>query len=196
MNSSTIYDRKLFKNEIKKIYNNHTYLFSQYNNLLSNIITKWKNNSVNFTKFACLKNQFDYNNNLILREFRTVNSESDNNKNSLQLDYIICCNNENLKRIRKSRHLYIDVTFHHPPDYKQILIIMYKDIITNLKIPAFFILMNVKKEIYYNIVVESIINIITDFRKNDIEINSVVSNSEKGLINTITKYFNNAQRIS
>ena len=67
MNSSTIYDRKLFKNEIKKIYNNHTYLFSQYNNLLSNIITKWKNNSVNFTKFACLKNQFDYNNNLILR---------------------------------------------------------------------------------------------------------------------------------
>ena len=47
--------------------------------------------------------------------------------------------------------------------------------------------MNVKKEIYYNIVFESIINIITDFRKNDIEINSVVSDSEKGLINTITK---------
>ena len=162
MNSSTIYDRKLFKNEIKKIYNNHTYLFSQYNNLLSNIITKWKNNSVNFTKFACLKNQFDYNNNLILREFHTVHLESDNNKNSLQLDYIIWCNNENLKRIRKTHHLYIDVTFHHPPDYKQILIIMYKDIITNLKIPAFFILMNVKKEIYYNIVFESIINIITD----------------------------------
>ena len=86
----------------------------------------------------------------------------DNNKNSLQLDYIIWFNNENLKRIRKSHHLYIDVKFHHPPDYKQILIIMYKDIITNLKIPAFFILMNVKKEIYYNILFESIINIITD----------------------------------
>ena len=54
-------------------------------------------------------------------------------------------------------------------------------------------LMNVKKEIYYNILFESIINIITHFRKNDIEINSVVSDSEKGLINTITKYFNSAQ---
>ena len=104
MNSSTIYDRKLFKDEMKQIYNNHTYQFPLDNYLLSNIITKWKNNSVNFTKFACLKNQFDYNNNLILREFRTVNSESDNNKNSLQLDYIIWCNNENLKRIRKTHH--------------------------------------------------------------------------------------------
>ena len=107
MNSSTIYDRKLFKNEIKKIYNNHTLIFSQDNNLLSNIITKWKNNSLYFTKFTCLKNQFDYNNNLILREFLIVNSESVINKNNLQLDYIIWCNNENLKRIRKSHHLYI-----------------------------------------------------------------------------------------
>ena len=56
--------------------------------------------------------------------------------------------------------------------------------------------MNGKKEIFYNVVFESIINIITDFRKIDIEINSVVSDSEKGLINTITKYFPNAQRIS
>ena len=38
MNSSTIYDRKLFKDEMKKIYNNHTYLFQQDNNLLSNMI--------------------------------------------------------------------------------------------------------------------------------------------------------------
>ena len=196
MNSSNIYDRNLFKDEMKKIYNNHSYPFPLDNNLLSNIITRWKNNSVNFTKFTCLKNKFDYNNNLILREFRTVYLESDNNKNDMQLDYIIWCNNENLKRIRKSHHLYIDAIFHHPPDYKQLLIIMYKDIITNLKIPAFYILMNGKKEIFYNVVFESIINIITDFRKIDIEINSVVSDSEKGLINTITKYFPNAQRIS
>ena len=196
MNSSTLYDRKLFKEEMKKIYNNHSYTFPLDNNLISNIISKWKNSSVNFTKYTCLKNQYDYNKNLILREFRTVNLEADNKKSILQLDYIIWCNNENLKRIRKSHHLYIDATFHHPPDYKQLLIIMYKDIITNLKIPAFYILMNGKKEIFYNIVFESIINIITDFRKIDIEINSVVSDSEKGLINTITKYFPNAQRIS
>ena len=73
------------------------------------------------------------------------------------------CNNENLKRIRKSHHTFIDATFHHPLDYNQLLIIMYKDIITNLKIPAFKALMNGKK-IYYNIAFDSIINIIIDFR--------------------------------
>ena len=49
MNSSNIYDRNLFKDEKKKIYNNHSYPFPLDNNLLSNIITRWKNNSVNFT---------------------------------------------------------------------------------------------------------------------------------------------------
>jgi len=72
MNSSTIYDRKLFIYEKKKIYNNHLYPFQLGNNLLSNIIFKWKNNSVNFTKFKYLKNQFNYNNNLILKEFHTL----------------------------------------------------------------------------------------------------------------------------
>ena len=43
MNSSTIYDRKLFKEEMKKIYNNHSYTFPLDNNLISNIISKWKN---------------------------------------------------------------------------------------------------------------------------------------------------------
>ena len=42
MNSSTIYDRKLFKDEMKNIYNNHSYHFPLDNNFLSNIITKKK----------------------------------------------------------------------------------------------------------------------------------------------------------
>ena len=74
-----------------------------------------------------------------------VNLESDNNKSSLQFDYIIWCNNENIKRIRKINHIFIDVIFHHPLYYKRLLIIMYKDIITNLKLPGFYLLMNGKK---------------------------------------------------
>ena len=43
MEQSTIYDRRLYKEEFKKLYNNNKYNFPLNNNLLSNIITKWKN---------------------------------------------------------------------------------------------------------------------------------------------------------
>ena len=72
MNSSTIYDRKLLIDEKNKFYNNHSYSFPIDNNLLSNIITIWKNNTVNFTKFTCLKSQFDNNNNLVLKDNHTL----------------------------------------------------------------------------------------------------------------------------
>ena len=53
MNSSNIYARKkLLIDEKNKFYNNLSYPFLIDNNLLSNIITIWKNNSVNFTKFT------------------------------------------------------------------------------------------------------------------------------------------------
>jgi hypothetical protein len=41
-NSSDIYDRSLFKNKFKEIYNKNKYNFQINNNMLSNIITKWK----------------------------------------------------------------------------------------------------------------------------------------------------------
>ena len=38
MDNSTIYDRRLYKEEFKKIYNNNKYTFSLNDNFLSNII--------------------------------------------------------------------------------------------------------------------------------------------------------------
>ena len=52
-------------------------------------------------------------------------------KNSIDYEYIIWLNTANLKRIRKSKHIYIDSTFHHPPEFKQMIIIMNVNIITN-----------------------------------------------------------------
>ena len=45
-------------------------------------------------------------------------------------EYIIWINTENLKRIRKSKHIFIDGTFHYSPYFKQMIVIMYIDIIT------------------------------------------------------------------
>ena len=71
MNSSTIFDRNLFKNKFKEIYNSYIYNLPISNNLLSNIITKWRNTSVRFTKANVLLNQYDYKSRMIFREFRS-----------------------------------------------------------------------------------------------------------------------------
>lgn len=51
MNASNIYDRKLYKEEFKKLYNDKEYDFPINDNLLSNIITKWKIYSNKFKKY-------------------------------------------------------------------------------------------------------------------------------------------------
>ena len=86
MNSSTIYDRHLFKEAFKKLYNdpNIKYNFPLDNNFLSNIITKWKNTSYRFKKECILYDTKDFDNRLILREYRIIPLESESkstNKN-------------------------------------------------------------------------------------------------------------------
>lgn len=138
---------------------------------------------------------YDYHNRLILRDFRSIFKQNESKKNISSFEYIIWANEENLQRIRKTNHLYIDGTFHHPKDFKQLLIIMYKDIITSLKIPGVYILMNGFSQDLYDLVFNSLINIITDNRKIDLDIRSIITDTEKALINVIKKYFPNSQRI-
>ena len=117
LNSSDIYDRVLFKENFKKIYNKYNYNFLINNDLLSNILSKWKRKSLNFTKYSTFQKKYDYNNDLILREFLFINN-SNEKKNPNNYEFIIWINTENLKRIRKNKHIFIDRTFHNPPDFK------------------------------------------------------------------------------
>ena len=91
MNSSTIYDRHLFKESFKKLYNDPTinYKFPLDNNFLSNIITKWKTNSYRFKKECILYDTKDYENRLILREYRIIPQESESKSTSKFLEYIM-----------------------------------------------------------------------------------------------------------
>ena len=85
---------------------------------------------------AIYDNQLDYRNNLILR--RAFYSPPKGKKLRLN-EYIIWYNEENIRRFRKTKNIFVDGTFHHPPGFAQLLIIMYKDIIKEIKIPAFYI---------------------------------------------------------
>lgn len=70
-----IYDRKLFKTKFLNIYNKNKFSFSINQNLSSNIIIKWKNTSLRFTKQSILFNYKDFNNKLILRDYSIVTIE-------------------------------------------------------------------------------------------------------------------------
>lgn len=111
-------------------------------------------------------------------------------------EYLIYGNEENVLRFIKSKNIFIDDTFHHPPDFKQLLIFMYKDIITDKKLLVFYILVNSKEQQLYDLVFDSIIKIIHSFGCKEINTETVVTDQETALINRVNKYFPNAQRIS
>ena len=65
------------------------------------------------------------------------------------------------------------------------MIIMYHDIVSNLKIPGIYILMNGKSQIHYDIIFDSIINIITNYHEIYLNINSIVTDSEIALVKSV-----------
>ena len=83
MNSSTIYDRRLYKESFKDIYNdkNNKFNFPLNNNFLSNIITKWKQNSYKYKKESALYEIKDKENRLLLREYRLIPLEDSSREN-------------------------------------------------------------------------------------------------------------------
>lgn len=196
MDKSTIYDRRIFKEEFKKIYNKNKYSFPLNDNLLSNIITQWKKTSDRFTKMCIFKNKYDNDNRLILRDYRIIPIKENEKISTSEYEYIIWGNNENISRMRQSKNFFIDGTFHHPPEFKQLLLIMYKDIITGIKIPGLYILLNSKKEMLYKFAFKGIIDLLTDNNNITLKVETVVTDQEKALINVVNTYFPNAQRIS
>ena len=106
MKQSTIYDRRLYKEEFKKLYNNKKYNFPLNNNLLSNIITKWKNTTNRFNKYSILENTKDKENRLILRENKCIPIEDPNKIHNNNIEYAIWGNMENINKMRKKQKFF------------------------------------------------------------------------------------------
>ena len=193
LNNSSIYDR--FKNTFKNIYNQKIYNFPLYDNMLSNIINKQKNNSNKFKKECVTYNMYDYQNRQFLREYRNIYINVPKKRTNFTF-LIILGIDENIQKIRISKNLFIDRILHHLPEYKQILIVMYKDSLINLKIPYFYKLINGKYEIFCKIVIETIFKIINDNNKYNFQYQIIVTDREQALINEIKKFFFKIQRIS
>ena len=107
--------------------------------------------------------------------------------------------NQIIARCRQTYHLFIDATIHHPKDFSQLLIIIFKDIIISIikskYYPGFFVLMSNKTEILYDPIFKSIKRILTKFNLYKLEIESITTDSEIALINTVNNNFQNSIRI-
>ena len=92
----------------------------------------------------------------------------DKNKSCPNLNkFAIWIDEINISLIRKSLNLFIDDTWYKPDDFKQILIILYKDIIINENILVCYIIVINKKFFIYKKALEAFKNKIF-FRLNNI----------------------------
>ena len=66
LDSQEIYNRKDFTAKLQEIYNENKYNFNLKENTIKNIISRWKTNSLRFTKYNALDNKFNKQKELIL----------------------------------------------------------------------------------------------------------------------------------
>ena len=59
LDSQEIYNRKDFTEKLQEIYNENKYNFNLKENTIKNIISRWKTNSLRFTKYNALDNKFN-----------------------------------------------------------------------------------------------------------------------------------------
>ena len=189
LNDINIYDRKDCKNKIQAIYNNNKYDFQLKKSTINNIIQKWKNNSIKFTKYQCLENPYDNEKELYLREYRVKYIFIENKENIIPIEYFIWANDVNIAHIRKSKNIFFDATFHVPYGFSQCLILLYKDIITGEKYPGIYTVMNKKNYIIYKLVLESINNILTQDKLYNLEIETITTDAEAALLKAIKIIF-------
>ena len=123
-------------------------------NFLKNIHTRWKNHNNSFKFTTAFENNTTSNGELYIREIFYYDSLENNNKGKNIA--IIFTSDFMLDRIEASKHLHIDATFTHPPEFNQILVILYIDIINNIRAPGAFIIMNKKTQDLYERVFKSI----------------------------------------
>ena len=69
LDSTENYNKKEFNLNLHNIYNKNKYDFRLKENTIKNIISRWKTNSLRFTKYNAIENRYNKNNELILWEY-------------------------------------------------------------------------------------------------------------------------------
>ena len=73
---------------------------------------------------------------------------------------------------------------------------MYYDQQIERKLPSIFVLTNTKNQVGYEEIFKNIKSILSFGKKYKMNIKTITTDNEQALINVVTKYFPNSQRIS
>ena len=118
------------------------------------MIKHWKRNSIKYSQYSIFEsnNIINKEEEIFLREYKYFYSYDEKNSRSILNKYAIWIDDLNISHLRVAKYIFIDGTWYKPNGYEQILIILYKDIITKEKIPGCYIIMNNKRyDIYKDI---------------------------------------------
>ena len=195
LDSTEIYNKKEFSTRLLQIYNENKYNFKLKENTIKNTIGRWKNISLRFTKYHAIENNLNKNGELILWDYTNTVIYTRNKKNPLSCEYFIWSTDPIIALLRNSNHLFVDATFHHPIGYSQLLIIIFKDIISKEYYPGFYILMTNRTEILYDLIFKSVIRIITQQKSYTLNILTITTDTELALINAVHNNFPTANKI-
>ena len=86
LDSTETYNKKEFSNKLFGIYNENKYNFKLKENTIKNIIGRWKQISLRFTKFNAIENKINKNGELVLRDYTNTVIYTNNKKNPLSCE--------------------------------------------------------------------------------------------------------------
>ena len=176
--------------EVKEYYNIH---FSEYlslinePNFLKNQFYPWKRNCILFKFYSVFENNKTKNDKIFLRNV-IYNDNIEDQGNNYNIS-IIYASDFHLRRAAESNNLFIDSTFIHPPEFIQLLVIMYLDIIGFIYIPGVYTIMNSKNEKIYEEILLKIKYLISCNDKFSIKAKTITTDYELALINSVSKVF-------
>ena len=102
------------------------------------------------TKYSAIENLFNKKEELILWEYNNNLIFTSNKKSPIPSEYFIWSSDQVIAKVRIAKYLFIEGTFHHPVGFSQILIIIFKDMVTSKYLPCFYLITSKKKEIIYD----------------------------------------------
>ena len=195
LNSHPIIKYTEFKSKAYKFYHKNHCNFTINTNTFKNIYYNWRRGNIIFKKYSI----FEYNKTIngleYLRDYKYTFLYNKSGKSIFLHEHAIFCSDYFIKKLRAARHWYIDCTFVVPPEFKQLLVIMYLDEHSGKRYPGLYGLINNKKKEGYMCLFNSIKEIITIEKSKELSLYSYSVDYEQGLIDTCKNIFPNVRGV-
>ena len=116
-----------FIKKANKLYDNNKFSFTLKKYALKNLYYNWKKNSIIFTKYSVFDNDKTKNNEIFLRDYSHTTTHNKSGNSQFIHEHVLFVSNYFIRKLRESKHFYIDGTFLYPKHFSQLIVILYID---------------------------------------------------------------------